>query len=429
MLGCEGSQSIALPLMSQRQILGLMVVHGRWPLEQHVEELMLLARQVSGALAYAQLSTAMGASREQLKRRKSETRRAQEFIEGFIASMPTAMVVVKSDLEVVFANRALRRVAGLKKQKIEGKRLPEVLPLDGVESLVSAVLRSQNSVKEQEVIYRHPRTGRRWFRVSASRLLDQERQPIGDEDTRVILSLDDVTEWRYAQERVQETSRLTTLGEIVAGVAHELNNPLTSVMGFAQLLMEQQPEGENRMELEIIFAEAQRATKVVRNLLTFVRKRKAEKSWVDLASTVEQVLTLKSYDLRACNIEVETAFAPDLPNVYVDEHQLEQVFLNIVTNAEQAMAEAHRGGHLLIQGRRDVGVIRLSFEDNGPGIPARSLKTIFAPFFTTKGARQGTGLGLSICRSLVQEQGGRIWAESEAEKGATFHVEIPLREN
>ncbi len=351
---------------------------------------------------------------------------SRAFPRRLIESLPAAVLVVTPDLKVVFANDALHSALGIRNRSIEGKHLPAVLRLDGVEQLVDVALKANKLLVEQEVIYRHPRRGHRWFRISASQLRGEKGHHTTDEDTLLVLSLDDVTEWRQAQERIQETSRLISLGELIAGVAHEINNPLTSIMGFAQLIMERGPEEPSRQEMmEIIFSEAQRVSKVVHNLLSFSRQYKAEKAPVDVPSIVERVLALKAYELRVSNVEVETQFPPDLPMAYADEHHLEQVFLNIVTNAEQAMTEAHHKGRLTVVGQQAQGVVRVSFFDTGPGIHSHNLKTIFKPFFTTKAPGQGTGLGLSICKTLVQEQGGRIWADSELGKGAVFHVEIP----
>ena len=331
-------------------------------------------------------------SNEALKRQEAELRRTQEFNHRLIASMPTAMVVVKPSLEVVFANRAFYKILGLKTRKIEGKCLTDILHLNDIKPLISATLKSRGSLKGREAIYLHPRVGRRWFRISATRLLDRRGQSPDKEDTNLVLSLDDITEWRQTQEKIQEISRLVSLGEIVASVAHELNNPLASIMGFTQFIIEREPEGPNKSELE-------------------------------------RVLALRSYDLHTSNIKVETFFAPDLPPAYVDKHGLEQVFLNIVTNAQQALAEeTPPGGRLSIRAYKDDGVIRVSFQDDGSGIPLDNLKVIFEPLFTTKAPGEGTGLGLSICKSLIQDEGGKIWAESEIGKGAMFHVELPIRE-
>ncbi len=353
---------------------------------------------------------------------------SRAFPRRLIESLSAAVLVVTPDLKVVFANDALHSALGLRNKSIEGKHLPDVLRMDSVEHLVSAALKGDKPLVKQDVIYRHPKRGRRWFRISASQLRGEKGPHTAEQDTLLVLSLDDVTAWRQAQEKIQETSRLISLGELIAGVAHEINNPLTCVMGFAQLILQRGPEHATMEEMEIIFSEAQRVSKVVHNLLAFSRQYKAEKAPVDVPSIVERVLALKAYELRVSNVEVETLFPPDLPMVYADEHHLEQVFLNIVTNAEQAMAMNNGKSRLTVLGQETQNMVRISFFDTGPGISFNNLKTIFKPFFTTKMSGQGTGLGLSICKTLVRDQGGKIWAESELGKGAVIHVEVPERQ-
>ena len=356
-----------------------------------------------------------------------EMRRAQEFDQRVIADMPVAMMVITPDLEVIYANRACLKALGLGHRGIGDRPLTEdVSNLDGIRALVSETMMSRTSVREREVFYQHPAVGRRWFHVSASCLGSQEMRLRDGENPQLVLCLENVTEWRKAREKLRETGRLTSLGEFVAEVAHELNNPLTTIMGYAQLALEQEPEGQCRGKLEMILSEAQRATRLVHDFLSFAKKRRVKKSSVDPAAPVERVLARKASDLRSTNIKVVTSFATHLPSVFADEEQLERVFFNIVTNAQQSMAEVNWPGRIVIQGKRTARMVMVSFEDNGPGIPESNFMRIFDPLFTTKRAPQSTGLGLSICKSLVQEQGGRIWAESEPGKGATFYVELPV---
>lgn len=221
------------------------------------------------------------------RRRKSEPP-SQEFIHRLVEGMPAAVLVLKADLEVVFANAAFYTVLGLSNKRVEGRHLTDVLPLDGVEPLVRAALKANKPLVEREVIYKHPRRGRRWFRVSVARLREEKRRSSGGKNTLLVLSVDDIMEWRQTQEKIQENARLISLGEIIAGVAHELNNPLTSVVGFAQLLLEREADTGSKRDLEIIFNEAQRAAKVVRNLLSFARKYEAKKTWLTLSpSSIE----------------------------------------------------------------------------------------------------------------------------------------------
>ena len=217
-------------------------------------------------------------------------------------------------------------------------------------------------------------------------------------------------------------------------MAHELNNPLTAVLGYTQLLEAEDLSESHKEYVREILAQTQRSISVIQNLLSFARKHEPEKAPLDVTEAVERVLAIKERDLALNNIKVETVFNSGPLRVMADQHRLEEVFLNIVANAEQAMTEAHRGGSLLIRGsthhlrgaKGSGDVIRMSFTDSGPGIAPEDQKRIFDPFFTTKEPGKGTGLGLSICRTLVQEQGGRIWVESEVGKGATIHVELPV---
>jgi signal transduction histidine kinase len=233
-------------------------------------------------------------------------------------------------------------------------------------------------------------------------------------------------EERRLQQELHLSSRLASIGELAAGVAHEINNPLTGILGFSQRLLRKSTDGEVSRDLEIIHNEAQRAAKVVQNLLTFAHRREPKKEYSDVNDIVKSALELRAYELKTSNIEVVTALAPNLPQVMLDFHQIQEVFLNIILNAEQVMTEVHSGGKLTIRTQQIKDCVRISFTDDGPGILAEHLDKIFDPFFTTREERGGTGLGLSVCHGIVTEHGGRIYAESKPGKGATFFVELPV---
>ncbi len=249
-----------------------------------------------------------------------------------------------------------------------------------------------------------------------------------DQVDSLIIITTDITDRKRAEERLQETSRLVVVGELAAGIAHELNNPLAAVTGFAQLLMMRDLPGPIAEAVGKIFSEAERAAKVVHNLLAFARRHEPEKRYIDVVAVLERVLALKAYNLRVNNIETKTQFVPDLPKTMADEHQLTQVFLNIVTNAEQAMEDVTGGGTFSVAASRSGEKIRLSFSDDGPGIRPEHLGRIFDPFFTTQDLRKGTGLGLSRSYGMVHAHEGEIWAESALGQGATFYVELPIVE-
>jgi CheY-like chemotaxis protein len=210
-------------------------------------------------------------------------------------------------------------------------------------------------------------------------------------------------------------------------VAHELNNPLAGVLGYAQLLMRDEMDGRQKRATERILDSALRCQKIVQNLLAFSRRYPSEKRYLGLNGLVEKALDLKEYDLRANRIRVVRNLQEDLPRTMLDFNQVQQVLLNLIHNAQQAMT-AHRGEGTLTVMTRDVGgALQLRIIDDGPGIARDALPRIFDPFFTTKPVGEGTGLGLSISYGIVRDHGGRIWAESEPGRGATLVVEVPIR--
>jgi two-component system NtrC family sensor kinase len=258
------------------------------------------------------------------------------------------------------------------------------------------------------------------------RHLSVKALPLGGFESGVVIVLREVTEERLLQERLMQSEKMASVGQLVSGVAHELNNPLTGIMGFAQLLLTRDLDERSRHEVETIQGEAERAAKIVQNLLSFARRRKAEKELANLNTLLERVLELRSYDLRLKNITLDLQLDPQLPQTMADPDQIQQVFFNIVTNAEHAMLEAHGQGHLTVRSDADGGYIRLSFADDGPGLTPENLRRVFDPFFTTKRVGEGTGLGLTIAYGIVEDHGGRMRADSSPGRGATFVVELPV---
>jgi PAS domain S-box-containing protein len=236
----------------------------------------------------------------------------------------------------------------------------------------------------------------------------------------------DITERKRMQEQLIVTDRLASVGELASGIAHELNNPLTGVIGLSQLLVERDIPEDIKEDIKLVYSEAQRAANVVRGLLTFARKHPAARQLINLNDVVSKVLELRAYEQRVSNIEVVTHLAPDLLEIMADYFQLQQVFLNIVINAEHFMTEAHHKGTLTITTERVKDMVRISFADDGPGIPKDYLGHVFDPFFTTKEVGKGTGLGLSISYGIITAHGGQIYAESELDKGATFIIDLPI---
>jgi PAS domain S-box-containing protein len=228
---------------------------------------------------------------------------------------------------------------------------------------------------------------------------------------------------RHTQEQLLQSEKMSAVGQLISGVAHELNNPLTAILGYAQLLEEENLSEHQREFVSKLYKQAQRTQRVVQNLLSFARQRKPAKMPVDVRRIVEDTLALRDYDLNLHNIVVERIFATTLPPVVADAHQLEQVFLNIINNAVDAMLEHSRAGKLGVTIAVQGGQINLEFHDSGPGI--REVNRIFDPFYTTKGVGKGTGLGLSICYGIIKEHGGDIRAFNHVEGGAVVQIVLP----
>ena len=236
----------------------------------------------------------------------------------------------------------------------------------------------------------------------------------------------DTTEQKKPENQTGVQNLMASLGQLASGVAHELNNPLMSVIGFSDLLLRKDLADDVLGDLKIVNGEAMRAALVVERLLAFASLQPREKQPLDMNEMVKTVLKLRNHEQSEKNIRVVTRLTPGMPKIMGNEAQLQQVFLNIVVNAEQAMFETHQKGTLTISTKRSGDFIRASFCDDGPGIQESQMPHLFTPFFTTKGIGKGTGLGLSTAYGIVLEHGGDVHAESQPGYGATFIVDIPV---
>jgi signal transduction histidine kinase len=231
---------------------------------------------------------------------------------------------------------------------------------------------------------------------------------------------------KTTQAQLVQSEKLSGIGEFVAGVAHELNNPLTSVMGFSELLKNVDKNPQHRRYIDMIHKSALRCQKIVQALLSFARRHVPERKLSNLNELVEAAMEILHYQMRTSNIECTAFLDANLPKALVDPHQVQQVFLNIINNARQALEGQRAKGSVRITTEVRDGKIRVIFEDNGPGIAEANLSKVFDPFFTTKEVGKGTGLGLSLCYGIIKEHGGTISVTSKIGQGATFVVELPL---
>jgi PAS domain S-box-containing protein len=377
----------------------------------------------------------LGVSRDISDRKLSEKalqQREQDYSLLLESTLDSIIVVDAETLKVIFSNRHAALMFGFDPvlNAGVGVNILDFIHPEDREMAIKGFVEDlpQRDRRQRYDVRAKTRDGREiWVSALATRIDFQGR--VG-----VLLSLRDVTKEKLMEEereRLEEelllAGRLAAVGELAAGVAHELNNPLAAIQGFAQLLTKSNDLKEaTKKDLNTIFREAQRAARITQNLLSFARRHEPEKSLISINEAIEKTLELHANPMKVNNIEVELELAPDLPKTLADFHQMQQVFVNIVNNAEQAMVDAHGKGRLVVKTLKAGNMIQISFADNGPGIPEENINRIFDPFFTTKEVGKGTGLGLSICYGLVEAHGGRIYAQSKLGQGATFVVEIPI---
>lgn len=342
----------------------------------------------------------------------------RELIDQIIATIPNAVLVIDEEMKVLLANDTFYKHFGLKKAGVESKPIYDIIDEEELKLALKDTI--QHNKKGHYLEFRYLLKG--VPRIFVATIVKMQ-------NNRYLVFLNDITEEREKQERLYLTDRLASVGEMASGVAHELNNPLTSIIGLSSLLAKQDMPAENKEDLEAINAEAQRCAAIVKNLLAFARKHAPNRQPLSVTKVVEDVLKLRAYEHRSHNVIVETDLPDGLPQVEADYFQLQQVFLNIILNAETAMVDANGQGTLRITGDRTDGYVRLSFSDNGPGIDKKNMGLIFNPFFTTKAVGKGTGLGLSISYGIIAAHGGKIQAKNNSNKGVTFTVELPVIEN
>jgi PAS domain S-box-containing protein len=349
-------------------------------------------------------------------------RRQEEFQRDLLESFPDLILVVDLDERYSFVSSRVRDLLGyapeeLLKKKIEADKdySAELL------SLIRNLIAGQQQFGTCECGARHRDGSWRTMRATASPLFDTENKVSG-----VIVSVRDITVEKKLEQQIIQSERLAAMGQMIGGFAHELNNPLTGILGMSELLQDSQSPEAIRKQLDMLQQQARRAVEIVQNLMYFSRPPEPGKAAIDLGELVQRTLHLHAYSLRKSNIAVDFLRDASIPSVTGDAHQLMQVFLNLILNSEQAIREVRDRGTLRIRLEKRDRSVAIIFQDDGPGIPPDILPNIFDPFYTTKRPGRGTGLGLSICKAILREHNGNVEAASGPGGGAVFTVTLPL---
>ncbi|HEX4782818.1 MAG TPA: PAS domain S-box protein [Candidatus Sulfotelmatobacter sp.] len=358
------------------------------------------------------------------ERQKMERQLEQqdEFRSRLLESFPDLILVVDLEERYTFVSSRARELLGYEPQEMLGKKISEMEDHSPeIAALYHTVVSGKQAVASAEYGARHRDGNWRTMRAAGSQLVDSEGKI-----SAVIVSVRDITVERKMEQQIVQSERLAAMGAMIGGVAHELNNPLTSIMGVSELLQDTETNETSRKQLAMLQQQARRAAEIVQNLTYFSRPPAPGKSRINLAEVLERTLNLHAYSLRKNNITVDFLKEAGVPYALGDPHQLMQVFLNLILNAEHAIREARDKGTLRIRMGRGENTVWVSFHDDGPGIPKEILASIFDPFYTTKRPGRGTGLGLSICKSVLKEHNGTVEAANAPDGGAVFTVTLPM---
>lgn len=374
--------------------------------------------------AYGQIIRFQGTLVNITERRQMEKaiRQQEQFQRYLLESFPDLILVIDMEGRYEFVSARIRDLLGYKPEYLLGRNIdeekgesPELI------TLYREIVNGQKVFGFCEYRASHVDGSSRTMRASASALYDAEHKLNG-----AIISVRDITIERKLEQQVIENERLAAMGQMIGGFAHELNNPLTGILGISELLEDEKHNDTTRKQIAMLQQQTRRAAEIVQNLLYFSRPPVPGQTAVNLAETIQRTLHLHAYSLRKNNITIDFLPEKSIPTIKGDQHQLMQLFLNLIVNAEQAVHEIRDRGTLRIRMEKLNNWVAITFQDDGPGIATDILNHIFDPFYTTKRPGRGTGLGLSICKAIVREHGGSIDASSGPGGGAVFTVTFPV---
>lgn len=418
---------VAFPLLKNGRVIGVLQIGWNEDLVGELDNrvLELFCDHAAVGLANARLF-------EQLESAKSEWETTFDgMIDGVCIERPDGTILRANHVATRLFNRTYVQMPGSTRQELHAQ-LPSYEELRALAPVAGDV--TGRDVRSSEFRFGTPPRIilETVFALPVPSNTQRRSRPLtrGADHRRMVRILRDVTEQRRLEEQLIQSEKLAALGELISGVAHELNNPLTTVTGYSQLLQEDLSiPASARRQIEHIYEDASRAARIVSNLLAFVRREDTRRDLIDVNQALRGLGEMLAYQMQAENVRLAFEYSNDLPPVAGDLHQLQQVFLNVINNAQQAL-HAWRGGGTISLETKSVPVggvpgVLVSIRDNGPGIAPDHLRRLFDPFWTTKSAGEGTGLGMSISLGIVSRHGGRIWAESTLGHGAQFYIELP----
>jgi PAS domain S-box-containing protein len=384
---------------------------------REIEFCTAVARASANALKNAMLH-------RQVREESGRHRRLSEKLSRILDNSPGLILTTDNECRITSLNAGAVRLLGYSKDEILGEPC-EILLGDDAGRRLTELTRSAGEISDYPCRLRNRDGHPIDVELNVSMLKDEAGEVTGS----VWLGRD-VSELKATQTQLLQAKKLSTIGEVISGVAHELNNPLSGVLGFSELLLLRAGEEDGPQELELIHDSALRCQKIVQNLLSFARENKPERKYEDVNAVIDKTLEMKKYQLHVNSIEIACELDRDLPRTLIDFHQMQQVLLNLVNNAQYAMTRKRQANPSKLHVRSSLhdGAILIEIADNGEGMDQETLERIFDPFFTTREAGKGTGLGLSVSYGIVKEHGGRIWARSDPGKGSAFLIELPVRE-
>jgi len=393
---------MVVPCVAKTRVTGAVAVRGE-PGRYSLKDLALLEGLV------AQASIAIESAR--LVDLHDDGRRSWQEV---VDAISPALCIVDRGGRIRRANRAFADLVNAPPASLIGRPWSAFVPPEWAADL-QRVLEPQGAGREVDL-----RTGERTYAVTAVPISQSDR-------SAVVLLFDDQTERRRLQDQLIQSEKMSAIGQLIAGVAHDLNNPLASVVGFADYLTEvPQVPPALREPLTVIREEAERASNIVKNLLSFARKQEHQRRPTALKPLLDATFLLLRNQLMAQRVEARLEVDPELPMPDIEPNQIQQVFVNLINNAAQAVASTGRPGTVVVRARRWLDGVAIDVVDDGPGMSEALAAQVFEPFFTTKPEGEGTGLGLSISQGIVREHGGRIMLATEEGRGSTFTVQLPL---